>query len=109
MATPMMTLFCWVFGDPQPFPVKISLEETVGELKEAIAAKNPNRFQVSYALNLWKKIITTSDIKTFQLSDLNEEDELDETWRIVKYFKEAPEEEKIHVIIKAPSIEGKFY
>ena len=107
----MMTLFCWVFGDPQPFSVKISPEKTVDELKEAIVAKKPNRFQGIDAdvLNLWKKIITTSDIKTFQLSDLNEEDELDETWRIVKYFKEAPEEEKIHVIIKAPSIEGKFY
>ncbi|KAN0068526.1 hypothetical protein V8E54_013250 [Elaphomyces granulatus] len=100
----MILLFCWVCGDPQPFPVEISSEKTVGELKKAIVAEKPNRFRGIDAdvLNLWKKIIPTSDRKRFQPSDLKEEDELDVTWRIDNYFEEAPQARRIHIIIKAP-------
>jgi Crinkler effector protein N-terminal domain len=40
-----MVLSCWVFGDPGAFPVEISLEKTIGELKKAIVAENPNPFR----------------------------------------------------------------
>ena len=36
MPETMIKLFCWIFGDPKPFPVKISPDETVGDLKKAI-------------------------------------------------------------------------
>jgi crinkler effector protein len=103
-----MILICWVCGDPHSFPIEISPEKIVGELKEAIVAKKPNRFRGIDAdlLNLWKKIIPTSDSKRLQLSDLKEEDELDETWRIDDYFEEAPQARRIHIIIKAPGLIG---
>ena len=99
-----MILFCWVCGDTQPFPVEISPEKTVGELKEAIVAKKPNRFRGIDAdlLNLWKKGILECEKNKLQLSDIKNEYYLHVTWRIGKYFKEAPQEESIHIIIKAP-------
>jgi hypothetical protein len=53
-----MILFCWVFDDPRAFPIDIGPEKTVGELKKAIVAENPNRFRGidAYLLNLWKKL-----------------------------------------------------
>lgn len=51
-------LFCWVYnyGDSNPFPVNIDLEETIADLKEAIMAKNPNSFDKvdAFRLNLFK-------------------------------------------------------
>jgi len=90
-----MLLICWVCGDPHSFPIEISPEKIVGELKKAIVAEKPNRFRGIDAdvLNLWKKIIPTSDRKRLQPSDLKEEDELDETWRIGKYFEELKQKE----------------
>jgi Crinkler effector protein N-terminal domain len=95
-----MMLFCWVFGDARPFPVKINRDKTVGELKEAIVAKDPNRFRdiVPHSLALWKKIICEGD-KSLQPSGLKEEDELYATWKVGKHFEEAPPEERIHIFI----------
>src|SRR5467141_3225680 len=99
-----MILFCWVCGDTQPFPVEISPEKTVGELKKAIVAEKPNRFRGIDAnlLNLWKKIILECDKNKLQLSDIKDEDELHVTWTVSDYFEEAPQKKSIHIIIKAP-------
>ncbi|KAF8922800.1 hypothetical protein BGZ58_003772, partial [Dissophora ornata] len=45
-------LFCVVEGDSIPFPVKISLEDTVGDLKDAIKTKITPRFDDIPALEL---------------------------------------------------------
>jgi Crinkler effector protein N-terminal domain len=40
-----MLLFCWLFSDTQPFPVKTNRGQTAGELKKPIVAEDPNRFR----------------------------------------------------------------
>ena len=52
MPETMIKLFCWIFGEGKSFPVKISPDETVGDLKEAIVAKKPNRLQGIDAVSL---------------------------------------------------------
>jgi crinkler effector protein len=99
-----MILLCWVFGDPERISVEISPEKTVDELKDAIFAKKPDRFRGidAYLLVLWKKIIPVRDLNRLHQSDLKDEDELDATWTIGKYFEEAPQKEGIHIVIKVP-------
>lgn len=100
----MIELFCWVFGDKLPFSVDVSREKTVNGLKEAIVAEIPDRFQCTnaHSLELWKKIISSKEKKKLKSSDLNDDDVLDETWKIGKYFIGDPPEERIHVVIRAP-------
>lgn len=99
-----MTLFCWVFGDGNPFPVDISPEKTVGHLKEAIVAKDPDRFQGigAYKLKLYKKIIPSEEKENLQLSELEKEALLNETWEISEYFETDPPKKYIHIVIKTP-------
>ena len=106
-----MILFCWIFGDAQAFPVEIGPEKTVGELKEAIVAKKPNRFHGVDAdvLSLWKKIISSQDKNGLQLSDLKDEVQLDETWSIDDYFKEPPPKRSIHIVIRVPDVESRLH
>ena len=96
-----MLLICWIYGDRDPytFPIEISPEKVIGELKEAIVVKNPNRFHGVDAdsLALWKKVIPEDDRNKLEPSDLG--DELRVTWSIAKYFEEDPPKEMIHVVI----------
>src|ERR1700722_19123399 len=98
MPETMIKLFCWIFGDPKPFRVKISLDETVDDLKEAIVTKNPNRLQGIDAafLRLWKKEISNEEKDGLQLSDLNDNDELNEMYKVGHYFGYTLPEMKIH-------------
>ena len=41
----MLTLVCLVFGDAQPFVVRISRDNLVADLKKAIVAEKPNDFR----------------------------------------------------------------
>ena len=109
MPETMIKLFCWIFGDREPFSVKISPDETVDELKKAIVANKPNRLQGIDAdsLCLWKKEVTKEEKNGLQLSDLNDGDELDATLDIGDYFEEAPPKRKIHIIVKIPETKGK--
>ena len=76
LASNMLTLICWVYGDKNPFPVEISLEKTIGHLKDAIVARKPNRFHGIDAdeLVLWKAEILDDDeaIKAFDINDATE-------------------------------------
>jgi len=109
MPETIIKLFCWIFGDREPFLVKISPDETVDELKKAIVANNPNRLQGidAVSLRLWKKEVTEEEKDGLQLSDLNDGDELRATLDIGDYFEEAPPKRKIHIIVKIPETKGK--
>ena len=50
----MITLFCWVYDDKNAFSIDISRDKAVDKLKEAIFAKNPNRFQ---GIDAYSKIV----------------------------------------------------
>ena len=103
MPETMIKLFCWIFGDPKTFPVKISPDETVGDLKKAIVTQKPNRLQGIDAdsLRLWKKEISNEEKDGLQLSDLNDNDELNEMHKVGYYFGYTPPEMKIHIVVRA--------
>ena len=110
MPETMIKLFCWIFGDRKSFPVKISPDETVGDLKEAIVAKNPNRLQGidAVSLRLWKKEISDEEKDGLQLSDLNDNDELDATFQVDDYFECTPPKRKIHIVVRTPESTGEI-
>jgi Crinkler effector protein N-terminal domain len=110
MPETMIKLFCWIFGDEKSFPVKISPDETVGDLKEAIVAKKPNRLQGIDAdsLRLWKKEISDEEKDGLQLSDLNVNDELNEMHKVGYYFGYTPPEMKIHIVVRTPESTGEI-
>ena len=98
----MLTLICWIFDDKSAFPVDISPEKTIGHLKKAIVAEQPNRFHSidAYTLMLWKAEILDEDeaIKAF---DINDAILMRSTYEIGEYFK-GPPKKHIHVVIKVP-------
>jgi hypothetical protein len=107
-----MLLICWVCGDTHAFPIEISPEKIIGELKEAIVVKKPNRFHGVDAdsLALWKKVISEDDRNNLEPSDLG--DELRVTWSIAEYFEEDPPKKMIHIVIRAPKpldVESKLH
>lgn len=101
----IITLFCLVFGDKEPFSVKISREQSVHELKKAIVAEQANSLRGIDAskLMLWTWIMTSKEIKNLQLSDFQEDDKLDATYEIREYFEDAAPKHRIHIIVVAPT------
>ncbi|PKC00698.1 hypothetical protein RhiirA5_505039 [Rhizophagus irregularis] len=101
-----VTLFCLVKGNTtaNAFSVKISRDEPVSDLKEAIKSKNPQTFASVDAkdIQLWK--VEIGDDRDDLLSNLTLQDqpELLATKKISKYFPDSPAEECIHVIVEAP-------
>lgn len=100
----MMTLFCLVFNNQVPFPINISPEVTVGELKDAIVAKKPITFQGIEAdkLMLWKTVIMSEQIKDLKVQDFKDDGSLNAMSTLSEYFTEDPPKKRIHIVIKAP-------
>ena len=101
-----ITLFCLVKGNTtaNAFSVKISRDEPISELKDAIKAKKAPEFDNFPAdrLKLWKKEIPDDQDDLLSNLTLNDGDELLATKKISKYFPDSPPEEHIHVIVKLP-------
>ncbi|KAL7273956.1 hypothetical protein RUND412_003154 [Rhizina undulata] len=99
----MMTLFCWVFGDAQSFPVEISREKIIGQLKKAIIAEVPDRFRGIGAVQLilWQAEILDNDEALWNF-DFKNAKELRLSRKIFKEFKDDPLEDHIHIVIKTP-------
>src|SRR4051812_45711002 len=101
-----ITLLCLVKGNTSEnaFSVKISRDEPISELKDAIKAKKQNDFAGIDAdrLKLWKVTIPDDQDDLLSNLTLNERDELLATKKISKYFPDSPPEEHIHVIVKLP-------
>ena len=102
LASNMLTLMCWVFGDEYPFPVEISLEKTIGHLKKAIVSEIPNRFHGIDAVQLvlWKAEILDED-EAINAFDINGATKMRPTYKIGKYFTYPPIDH-IHVVITVP-------
>ena len=56
-------------------------------------------------LMLWKRVITTKESKNLKLSELEDDDQLDATWKIGKYFTGDPPNERIHIVVVPPGSE----
>ena len=102
-----LTLFCVVDGESTSFPIKISSEETVGELKKLIKAEKPNYCEKIDAkdLTLWHvslPVVPKKDRKAISLADVPSKEELDETDDISDVFQEMPPKKTIHIIVQRP-------
>jgi hypothetical protein len=97
-------LFCLVQKETTPFPVVINRGETVGDLKDAIKAKNPNDFQGVDArkLRLWKVEIPDDHSDLIQGQTLQDNNQLLPTHYLDEYWTDTPPRRHIHVIIKLP-------
>ena len=86
------------------FPVHIDGNSLVGDLKEAIKAKNPQTFANVDAkdIKLWKVPISDDHDDQLRNLSLEDSDELLAIRKISKYFPDSPPEEHIHVIVKLP-------
>jgi len=95
-----ITLFCLVKGNTtaNAFSVKISRDEPISELKEAIKEKNTQTFANVDAkdIKLWKV-----EIPDDLLSNLTQ-DELLATRDIGDYWTEKPPKRHIHVLVEPP-------
>src|SRR5437763_1718037 len=101
-----ITLFCLVKGNTtaNAFSVKISRDESISELKDAIKAKKQNDFAGVDAdrLKLWKVTIPDDQDDLLSKLTLNDGDELLATREIGDYWTEKPPKRNIHVIISPP-------
>ena len=86
------------------FPVNISRDETVGDLKDAIKAKKPNDFAGIDAdrLRLWQVEIPVDRNDLIQGQPLQDDDQLKATDYIDEYWTDPPKRRHIHVIVKLP-------
>ena len=103
-ASHMMTLFCLVFGDAEPFPLDISGDQLVAHLKDSIVAKKPNRFQGLDAdeLKLWKPTTTLNDEdESLQQFNLTSALKMWPSHKIRKYWTDPPCD-CIHIVIEVP-------
>jgi len=86
------------------FPVNISRDETVGDLKDAIKAKKPNDFAGIDAdrLRLWQVEIPVDRNDLIQGQPLQDDDQLKATDYIDEFWTDPPKRRHIHVIVKLP-------
>src|SRR5947207_2688431 len=98
-----ITLFCLVKGNTtaNAFSVKISRDEPISELKEAIKAKKQNDFAGVDAdkLKLWK--VSIPDDRDDLLSNLTLQDQVEllATRDIGDHWSEKPPKRNIHVLV----------
>src|SRR3954470_9708443 len=99
-------LFCLVKGNTtaNAFSVKISRDEPISELKDAIKGKNAQTFANVDAkdIKLWNVKIRDDRDDLLSRLTLNDGDELLATKKISKYFPDSPLEEHIHVLVEPP-------
>ncbi|KAF9085044.1 hypothetical protein BGX27_003555 [Mortierella sp. AM989] len=117
----MWELWRVVEGDSTLFPVNISSDETIGDLKETIKTKNAPRFddKPAHELTLWAVNVASSRNKPFRLEDLTNNEKVyskdpdnegaeptfqpDPTWRISRVFQTITIlERKIHIFVQPP-------
>ena len=101
-----ITLFCLVKGNvsENAFSVKISRDEPISELKDAIKAKKQNDFAGIDAdrLKLWKVTIPGDQDDQLRNLILQNSDELLAINDIGDYWSTSPSKKHIHVIVKLP-------
>ena len=101
-----ITLLCLVKGNTseKAFSVKISRDEPISELKDAIKTKKQNDFAGIDAdrLKLWKVTIPGDQDDQLRNLILQDSDELSAINDIGDYWTTSPPKKHIHVIVKLP-------
>ncbi|KAF9560940.1 hypothetical protein EC968_005945 [Mortierella alpina] len=105
-----MTLFCLVDGEAtsHAFPVKVSLDDTIGDLKKLIKTEKAHDFSDidANSLTLWKVSLSIPDDEeeaSITLDALSDKKKLPPTNRLSKLFVGPPLEDTIHIIVQRPS------
>ena len=101
---PEYELFCLIENDSEPFSIKVSTDETVENLKKSIIMdQGPPELSDLHPrdLKLWQVDKQRNEIKPGELENDNS---LDPTWKINRYWEAKPHDERIHVYIR---IQGK--
>ncbi|KAF8923775.1 hypothetical protein BGZ58_002533 [Dissophora ornata] len=110
MAANTLTIFCVISGEvaSSAFPVKISSDETIGELKKAIIKENPNAFEHVDAkdLMLWRATVPTDenagDEHIIRLDDLDDKTKLgNPRTSLSKHFPESPDD-NTYIVVERP-------
>jgi hypothetical protein len=101
-----ITLFCLVKGNTtaNAFPVRIDKGQFIGDLKEAIKAKNSQTFSNVDAkdIKLWKVPISDDHVDPLNNLSLEDGEELLAINEIGDYWTEKPPKKHIHVIVSPP-------
>lgn len=97
-----VTLFCVIHGDPHgvPFPVKITREETVGELKKLIKREKANSLKHIDAdqLSLFEANVLAAEVGDVPLEDMF--DTMDTVEEVFQH--DLPKPKCVHIIVKVP-------
>ncbi|CAG8647598.1 6639_t:CDS:1, partial [Paraglomus occultum] len=102
-------LFCLEKGKTpavqHAFPVNISREETVGDLKKVIKAEKQNDFARVDAdkLKLWKVEIPVDRNELSQGQPLQDNDQLRATDYIDEHWTDRPLRKHVHIIVEVPT------
>lgn len=110
---PQFNLKCCVLGDDTShikFQIKIAGRETVGAFKKPIRAEKTHAFKHVDAdtLVLWKASIPVDQGRTEKLLELDfvNERPLLPMSRLSKVFSDQPEDEHLHIVVRAPPAGG---
>ena len=99
---PKYRLFCLIENDPETFSVQVSEDEFVEDLKKTIITQGLCNNLNPKDLKLWQVDKQRNEIKPGELENDNS---LDPTWKINRYWEAKPHDERIHVYIR---IQGKW-
>jgi len=104
-----LSLFCLVDGDStsSAFPIKVSPDDSIGDLKKFIKAEIPDTFNGVDAkdLTLWRvslPVIPANKHKPIAVSEIAFKTELDRTDDLNDVFEETPPKKTIHIIVQHP-------
>ncbi|KAF9921611.1 hypothetical protein BGZ67_000357, partial [Mortierella alpina] len=108
--TSTITLFCLVAGETtsHAFPVKVSFDDTVGDLKKLIKIEKAHDFNDidANSLTLWKVSVPVSDDEEeapFRLDALSEKKKLNPRNDISAVFGDEPPKKSDLVVVQRPS------
>ncbi|KAF9078915.1 hypothetical protein BGX23_005795, partial [Mortierella sp. AD031] len=109
MTDNLLTLNCLVDGLPtsRAFSIKISITDTVGDLKDLIKTKQTPAFDdiTVDQLNLWRvliPVVAANKHKPIVLNEIESPTELDPTDDVSDVFPEKPPKKTIHIVVQRP-------
>jgi len=95
------TVICIIFGEKNPFEIKIEKNETVGLLKKLIKEENANlagidtKFLDLYHVDIAEDDSLVTNVKAHPLDS-----KLPVTASLIEIFPDTPEKHKVHFIVK---------
>ena len=98
---PEYQLFCLLEDDEESFDIFVPANESVSCLKRTIITQGLRNDLNPKNLKLWQVDKRRNEIKPGELENDNS---LDPTWKINRYWEAKPHDERIHVYIR---IQGK--